>query len=142
MAPSFSRLYESIWMGSFSRGSLTFCYMLSNQMLLARVCSSLRLLLLTRMHIRYRTKCCCSPSFLFLFEARVSCCLPSWVKPRLQAQRSQLNWTFIGLQCRHIVTKARVPSCLLMSAVQSRNCSHLAPTAKFLNWRPNYSLAT
>lgn len=103
-------------------------------------------LLLSRMRIRYITKygrhLPPPRPFLFLFKGWGELVATLSRSEPVEAQRSWLNWSFIGLQCKMIMTKACVPSCLLLSVVQSRNCSHLALTAKFLNWHPNYSLAT
>lgn len=152
MTSSFSRLYESIWMVSFICGSLTFSfhgsyYACQSDCAVVCVSSYLHLFVIIKnaytIHNKVRQASPPPPRpFLFLFKGWGELVATLSRSEPVEAQRSWLNWSFIGLQCKMIMTKACVPSCLLLSVVQSRNCSHLALTAKFLNWHPNYSLAT
>lgn len=146
MTSPFSRLYESVWMGCFSRGSLTFSlnasyYAFQSDCAVVCLFPSTSFVMIKNAYMVYNKVLQETPSFLSLQGQGEPVAILSRSETA-EAQRSGLNWTFIGLQFKTILTKARVPSCLLMSAVQSRNCFHLALTAKFLSWRPNYSLAT
>lgn len=146
MTSPFSRLYESIRMGCFSRGSLTFplngsYYAFQSGCAVMCLFLSTSFVMIKNAYMIYNKVLQEPPSFLSLQGQGEPVATPSRSEPA-EAQRSWLNWTFIGLQFKTILTKARVPSCLLMSAVQSRNSFHLALTAKFLNWHPNHSLAT